>query len=101
MRRCRSRAWRVGSGSPSRLGRNRAIILRNHGLLTVGDWVEEAVGSFVQMERVAEAHMKARDAVPISPEAARFAKADLTKNAGRGAFYSLVLRYLGDPSVVE
>jgi ribulose-5-phosphate 4-epimerase/fuculose-1-phosphate aldolase len=50
------------------LGRNRAIILRNHGLLTVGDSVAEAVGSFVQMERVAEAHMKARDAVPISAE---------------------------------
>lgn len=84
------------------LGDTRAVILRNHGLLTVGDSVAEAVGSFVHMERVAEAHMKARDARPISPEAARFAQADLVKyGAGRVAFYNLVSRHLGDPSVVE
>jgi ribulose-5-phosphate 4-epimerase/fuculose-1-phosphate aldolase len=84
------------------LGENRAVILRNHGLLTVGESVAEAVGSFVFMERVAEAHMKARDAKPISAEAARFAKADLTKyGAGRVAFRSLVARHLGDPSVVD
>jgi ribulose-5-phosphate 4-epimerase/fuculose-1-phosphate aldolase len=83
------------------LGRNRAIILRNHGLLTTGDTVGEAVGSFVQMERVAEAHMKARDAVPISPEAARFAKADLVRfGAGRVAFASMVARHIGDADVV-
>ena len=64
--------------------------------------VAEAVGSFVFLERAAEAHMKARDAKPISAEAARFAKADLTKfGAGRVAFRSLVSRHLGDPSVVE
>ena len=83
------------------LGRNRAIILRNHGLLTVGDSVAEAVGSFVQMERVAEAHMKAREAVPISAEAARFAKADLVRyGAGKVAFAAMVARHVGDPSVV-
>jgi ribulose-5-phosphate 4-epimerase/fuculose-1-phosphate aldolase len=83
------------------LGQTRAIILRNHGLLTVGDSVAEAVGSFVQMERVAEAHLKARDAVPISPEAARFAKADLVRyGAGRVAFAAMVARHIGDPSVV-
>ncbi len=84
------------------LGETRAVILRNHGLLTVGDSVAEAVGSFVFLERVAEAHMKARDAKPISPEAARFAKADLTKyGAGRVAFANLISRYIGDVSVVE
>ncbi len=83
------------------LGGNRAIILRNHGLLTVAARVDESVGSFVQMERVAEAHMKARDAKPISPEAARFAKADLVRfGAGRVGFWSLVSRHIGDPSVV-
>lgn len=83
------------------LGRNRAIILRNHGLLTVGNRVDEAVGSFVHMERVAEAHMKARDAKPISDGAARFAKNDLTRyGAGRVAFWSLVSRHIADPSVV-
>ena len=84
------------------LGSTRAVILRNHGLLTVGDSVAEAVGSFVLLERAAEAHMKARDAVPISAEGARFARADLTKyGAGRVAFRSLVARHLGDPSAVE
>lgn len=83
------------------LGGNRAIVLRNHGLLSVGDRVEEAVGSFVHMERVAEAHMKARDAKPISAEAARFAKADLLKyGPGRIAFMNLVARHIGDPAVV-
>lgn len=83
------------------LGETRAVILRNHGLLTVGDSVAEAVGSFVFLERVAEAHMKARDAKPISAEAARFAKADLVKyGAGRVAFRNLVARHLGDPAVV-
>jgi ribulose-5-phosphate 4-epimerase/fuculose-1-phosphate aldolase len=84
------------------LGANRAVILRNHGLLTVGDRVAEAVGSFVHLERVAEAHMKARDAKPISAAAARYAKADLTRHgAGRVAFWSLVARHIGDPSVVQ
>jgi ribulose-5-phosphate 4-epimerase/fuculose-1-phosphate aldolase len=83
------------------LGPNRAIVLRNHGLLTVGDSVAEAVGSFVQMERVAEAHMKARHAKPISAEAARYAKTDLARyGPGRMGFWSLVSRHIGDPSVV-
>jgi ribulose-5-phosphate 4-epimerase/fuculose-1-phosphate aldolase len=84
------------------LGSNRAVILRNHGLLTVGDGVSEAVGSFVIMERVAEAHMKAGDTKPISAEAARFAKADLIKyGAGRVGFRALIDRHIGDPSIVE
>ena len=83
------------------LGRNRAIILRNHGLLTAGDRVDEAVGSFVHMERVAEAHMKARDAKPISPEAARYAQRDLVRyGAGRVAFWSLVARHIENPAAV-
>ena len=83
------------------LGANRAIILRNHGLLTVGELVEDAVGSFVQMERVAEAHMKARKAVPISPEAARYAKQDLIRyGAGRVVFWALVARHVADPSSI-
>jgi ribulose-5-phosphate 4-epimerase/fuculose-1-phosphate aldolase len=83
------------------LGTKRAIVLRNHGLLTVASRVDEAVGSFVHMERVAEVHMKARDAKPISDAGARFAKADLVKyGAGRIAFNALVARHIGDPSVV-
>jgi ribulose-5-phosphate 4-epimerase/fuculose-1-phosphate aldolase len=84
------------------LGGNRAVILRNHGLLTVADRVDEAVGSFIIMERVAEAHMKARNARPISAEAARYAKQDLTRNgAGRSAFDWLVASHIADPTVVD
>jgi ribulose-5-phosphate 4-epimerase/fuculose-1-phosphate aldolase len=82
------------------LGDCRAIILRNHGLLAAATRVDEAVGTFVFMERVAEAHMKARQAVPISPEAARFARDDLVNNGvGRVAFWTLVARHIGNPSV--
>jgi ribulose-5-phosphate 4-epimerase/fuculose-1-phosphate aldolase len=83
------------------LGQKRAVILRNHGLLTAADRVDEAVGSFVHMERVAEVHMKARNAVPISDEAARFAQKDLVRfGPGRVAFHWLVARHIGDASVV-
>ena len=37
------------------LGSNKALILRNHGLLTVGHSVEEAVWWFVTMERTCQA----------------------------------------------
>jgi ribulose-5-phosphate 4-epimerase/fuculose-1-phosphate aldolase len=84
------------------LGRNRAVILCNHGLLTVGESVAEAVGSFVTLERVAEAHMKARDAKPISASAARHAKADLIRfGAGSIPFRSLVARHVGRADVVD
>ena len=84
------------------LAQNSSIILRNHGLLTAGDSVAEAVGRFVYMERVAELHMKAHDPKPISAEAARFAKADLIRmGIGRQGFVSLVRRHIPDPAVVN
>lgn len=84
------------------LGPHRAIILRNHGLLTVADRVDEAVGSFVIMERVAETHMKAQNARPISAQAARYARKDLTRyGAGRYAFANLLARHIPDTSVVN
>jgi ribulose-5-phosphate 4-epimerase/fuculose-1-phosphate aldolase len=84
------------------LGNNRAVVLRNHGLLTVGSRVDESVGTFVLMERVAEAHMKARHAKPISRDAALYAKADLVRyGAGRFNFSALVARHVGDPSIVD
>jgi ribulose-5-phosphate 4-epimerase/fuculose-1-phosphate aldolase len=91
----------AGARIAKALGNTRAIILRNHGLLTVGDSVAEAVGSFVYMERVAEAHMKVRQVKPISAAAARFAQADLvSQGIGRSGFASLVRRHIGDPEVV-
>lgn len=84
------------------LGNTRAIILRNHGLLTVGPSVAEAVGSFVHMERVAESHMKVNNPKPISAEAARFAQQDLVKfGSGKVAFASLLTRHIGDPEIVN
>ena len=67
-----------GERIAKQLGRHRGIVLRNHGLLTVGPTVKHAVVWFVMMERVAEAHLKARDPLPISHNAALYAKADLT-----------------------
>ncbi len=83
------------------LGSHRAVILRNHGLLTVSDRVDDCVGSFIQLERVAEAHLKAPNARPISAEAARFAKADLVASqSGRAAFRSMLNRHVEDYGLV-
>lgn len=78
------------------LGRNRAVVLRNHGLLTVGASVKEAIAWFVMLERVAQAHLTARAPRPISHNAALYAKADLaTAQQGQGAFDHLVRHHLG------
>ncbi len=53
------------------IGGARAVIVRNHGLLTVGATVDAAVGYFLLMERCAEVQIKAPDARPIGPESAR------------------------------
>jgi ribulose-5-phosphate 4-epimerase/fuculose-1-phosphate aldolase len=59
------------------LGHNKLIILRNHGLLTVGRTVEAAIASFVTAERVAEVHVKAPNGKAISDEAAKIAASTL------------------------
>ena len=61
------------------LGRNHALILKNHGLLTVGSSVSRAICRFVLLEKVCEAHLKAREAKPVNSNAARYAKSDLTR----------------------
>jgi ribulose-5-phosphate 4-epimerase/fuculose-1-phosphate aldolase len=56
------------------LGENKAAILRNHGLLTVGQSVDEAVWWFITMERSCQAQLLASSAgtpVLIDPEMAR------------------------------
>ena len=84
-----------GQRIASALGANRGVVLRNHGLLTVGATVKEAVAWFVLMERVAEAHLKARAPRPISHNAALFAKADLaTPRQAQDAFDHLVRHHL-------
>jgi len=66
------------------LAGHRAVILTNHGLLTVGTSPGDALGWFLLMERAAEVHMKARHALPISAEAARVAQADLDDGGDYG-----------------
>lgn len=68
------------------LGDNKAIILRNHGLLTVGETVDSAVFWFITMERTCQAQLladAAGETVPISPEnASRTAKLVGSDGAG-------------------
>ena len=44
------------------LGDNKAVILRNHGLLTVGHSVDAAVWTFITMERSCQAQLLAEAA---------------------------------------
>lgn len=77
------------------LGDKRSIILANHGLLTTGRSVADAVGWLVTMERVCEVHLKAVDAVRLSDEAARIARANLvTESLGWQTFQYLIRRHL-------
>lgn len=77
------------------LGRNRGLILRNHGLLSVGKTPKESVVWFIMMERVAEAHLKVQAPQPISHNAAVYAKADLaTDRQVEHTFKNLVAHHL-------
>ncbi|MEG3846299.1 class II aldolase/adducin family protein [Microcoleus sp. herbarium19] len=56
------------------LGDKKAIILQNHGLLTVGETVDEAAWWFIAMERSCQAQLMAQAAgkpILIKPECAR------------------------------
>lgn len=67
----------TGKRIAAALGETKAVLLRNHGPLTVGLSVEEAIGWFLLLERVAEVHVKAHRAKPISDEAARTAATEI------------------------
>jgi ribulose-5-phosphate 4-epimerase/fuculose-1-phosphate aldolase len=68
------------------LGQNKALILRNHGLLTVGNNVDEAVWWFITMERCCQSQLLAEAAgspISIDPEHARLTRHQVgSKNAG-------------------
>lgn len=56
------------------LGNNKALILQNHGLLTVGQSIEEATWWFIRLERCCEMQLLAEAAgtpILIEPDAAR------------------------------
>ncbi len=75
------------------IGKKNSVILRNHGLLTVGTTVAEAVVRFVLLERVCEAHVKMPDAKPIGAEAASYAKNDLTRTGVFEAMFGYLTRH--------
>ena len=59
------------------MGRRKAVILQNHGLLTVGRTVDEAAWFFITMDRSCQSQLMAEAAgkpVPISHESARIAQ---------------------------
>jgi ribulose-5-phosphate 4-epimerase/fuculose-1-phosphate aldolase len=84
------------------LGGHKAVILANHGLLTVGGSVDEAAGWFAMMERVAEAHCKAPSALPISAEMARRMGARLGSPESAWFIFQWLLRtHIEDPAIVS
>jgi ribulose-5-phosphate 4-epimerase/fuculose-1-phosphate aldolase len=83
------------------LGANRAVLLRNHGTLTVGGSVDEAIGWYVMLERACEVHVKTPQGTPISDAAARIAKEKAgTVTAGWQVFQWLLRQHVPDPGVV-
>lgn len=66
------------------LGEHKAVILRNHGLLTVGQTVDEAAWWFITMERSCQSQLIAYSAglpVPIDDENARLTASQVGSHA--------------------
>ncbi|HEV2887129.1 MAG TPA: class II aldolase/adducin family protein [Jatrophihabitans sp.] len=77
-----------GKRIAERLGGAKAVILRNHGLLTVGGSVQEAAWWFISMDRSCQVQLLAEAAgspVPISDQVAR-ATAETMGSPGMGRF---------------
>ena len=78
------------------LGDSKAIILRNHGLLTVGHSVDEAVWWFITMERSCQVQLLAEAAGPpvlIEPEMAKLTSGQVGSHiAGWFSFQPLYSR---------
>jgi ribulose-5-phosphate 4-epimerase/fuculose-1-phosphate aldolase len=84
------------------LGETKLAILRSHGLLTVGASVDEAIGWFLMAERVAEIHVKAVGAEPISDEDAERCKVSIADPAqGWKTFNWAIRSRVPDPTVVD
>ena len=88
------------------LGENKAAILRNHGLLTVGHSVEEAAWWFITMERSCHAQLLASAAgtpIVIEPEMARLTRSQVGSHmAGWFSFQPLYDRIVREqPDLLE
>ena len=82
------------------LGSKKAVILRNHGLLTVGQSVDEAAWWFITMERTCQAQLMAEAAgkpISIAPESAQHTSGQVgTTIAGWFSFQPLWEKILRD-----
>ncbi len=67
----------TGKRIAAALAETKAVFLRNHGPVTVGGSVEEAIGWFLMLERVAEVHVKSPRARAISDNAARVSATEI------------------------
>ncbi|MEU1969550.1 class II aldolase/adducin family protein [Micromonospora sediminicola] len=95
-----------GKRIAARLAGNKAIILRNHGLLTVGGTVDEAAWWFIAMDRACQVQLLAEAAgkpVMISPEAAESTAAVMgTPAMGRLNFRPLYYDIIrSEPDLLE
>ncbi len=92
----------TGKHIAAALDEARLVFLRNHGPVTVGQSVEETIGWFLLAERVAEVHIKAPDALPISDQAAFIASTEIGHPSNAAAVYEYaVMSHVPDPSVVD
>lgn len=95
-------SYETGREIATALGTNTLCMLRNHGPLTVGQSVAEAVGFFTMAERVAEVHIKVPNAVAVSEESAKLmAEWAESPRAGWQAFQYMIRSLVPDPSVVD
>ncbi|HZD65439.1 MAG TPA: class II aldolase/adducin family protein [Acidimicrobiales bacterium] len=88
------------------LGDTKAVILRNHGLLTVGHSVDEAAWWFITMERSCQAQLLAEAAgtpVHIDPDMARLTQTQVgNRLAGWFSFQPLYDRMVAEqPDLLE
>jgi ribulose-5-phosphate 4-epimerase/fuculose-1-phosphate aldolase len=75
---------REGEKIANTLGNNKAIVLQNHGLLTVGHSVDEAAWWFISMERSCQAQLLAQAAgspISIDPKTAALAHQQVGSHA--------------------
>lgn len=95
-----------GARVAAALGPGKAVILRNHGLLTVGGSVQEAAWWFISMERACQVQLLAEAAgtpVPIPPEVATATAATMgTPGMGRLNFRPLYARIVAaEPDLLD
>jgi ribulose-5-phosphate 4-epimerase/fuculose-1-phosphate aldolase len=81
------------------LGEKRAVILQNHGILTVGKSVDSAVASYVALENACQTQLLAEAAgtiKPISPDVARYTASQMNGSDpgayGFGPLYARIVR---------